>query len=220
MMSTREMELVVRWEEGQRVRWCLANNSMQPSWKHFVPQLGRFRNGICCDPETHSRWRAPGRKVGLVFDLLRLPAGLKWFALDGNAVHTLSDTLTWAPTPQHFQELAVEAQRNPARYTSMTDEVFIAGRLPVLTSTLVGIVVVLRDGERLGPKLACEIAVYAASNSIPVFVQGVVDEPLRAVAETRQVVSVEQVLGDLDGYRPAVSALSVKTSRAPLFATT
>lgn len=166
--NMEKRKLVVRWDDSQRVRRCLAKNSIAASWTHLVPQLGSTRQGICFDPRLGCDWRAQGRSVGLVLDIGRLPASSKWFEFDGNAVHDLSDRLAWTFDAEERKRLVQEAASD-ARYTRSRDEVFIAGHLQDLSGCMVAFWIREENGRVLGSKTAAEIGAYATSHGLPIY---------------------------------------------------
>ncbi|MBK6616359.1 hypothetical protein [Ottowia sp.] len=200
-MSKRK--LVVRWDDSQRIRRCLANNSIAASWTHLVPQLGRTRQGICCDPRLGCDWKAPGRSVGLVLDIARLPASTKWFEFDGNAVHDLTDRLTWTFDAEERKRLVDESASDP-RYTRSRDELFIAGHIRHLSGCMVAFWIRDQRGRELGAKTAADVGAFAASHGLPIY-------RFDPMYSDRREVSLEWMASQIDG---AESGLELEVEAA------
>lgn len=71
----------------------MADNQIRPSWKHFVPQIGKVRTGICLDMLTTSNWRAPHKRIGFVLDAQELAASLPVWEIEGHKVYCLSESM-------------------------------------------------------------------------------------------------------------------------------
>lgn len=158
--------LVIRWVDPAQARRYLQDNQILPSWRHFIPALGKARNGICFDLMTHANWRAPHRRIGLLIDTTKLPEKTPCHAIDGHKVYCLSEQMRWQ-TPQEQRAAAKEARANAHLYSGRADELFVTGTIDRLGSRLSGIVLLETD-RKLGPKLQAEMSAFCADHRIPV----------------------------------------------------
>jgi hypothetical protein len=159
--------LLIRWLTSEQMRSLIENDRIRPSWKHFLPSLGKFRNGICFDMMTTSHWRADHKRIGIVIESTDLPQHVKAHAIEGHKVYTLSESLQWAFDPVKRREDIAQAKKNMDFYSARPDEMFVLGTIDDLGRRLKGIVVI-DPAKKLGPKVSVELQEFSKSNRIPV----------------------------------------------------
>jgi hypothetical protein len=158
---------VVRWVTSEQARRYMEYDQIRPSWKHFVPHLGKVRTGICFDMLTTSNWRESSKRIGFVFDTDELPAGVQSHELEGHKVYSLTESLRWVFDKEELKKRIQEAKVNSNFYSGTPDELFVLGAVDSLGSRLKG-VVVLETGRDLGPACRVELEKFTELNNVPV----------------------------------------------------
>jgi hypothetical protein len=158
---------VIRWVTSEQARRYMEYDQIRPSWKHFVPHLGKVRTGICFDMLTTPNWREPSKRIGFVVDTDALPSGVQSYELDGHKVYSLTESLRSEFDKNEFKKLTQEAKANSTFYSGSPDELFVLGTISSLGSRLKG-VVVLETGRDLGPACRVDLLRFTELNKIPV----------------------------------------------------
>lgn len=165
-MSGDPSKLVIRWVTAEQARRYVEYNQIRPSWKHFIPELGQTRVGICFDMMTTSSWRFEQR-IGLIIETQDLPEKVKSFEIEGHKVYCLSERLSSPMQSDRRRELVIHSKQNSAQYSVDPDELFVAGTIDSLGSRLSG-VVLLDTGRKMGPKVDAEVRGFCSEHQVPV----------------------------------------------------
>jgi len=165
--SSPPSRLVVRWVSAEQARHHVEYNQIRASWKHFVPELGRTRVGVCFDLLTTANWRDGTKQVGIAIDTASLPPTAQRFEFDGHKVFCLSERLAWEFDHAKRLTLMREARKHHDLYTRFPDELFVTGTIDALGERMSGIVL-MNAGRKLGPKCDSEIRDFCNRHGKPV----------------------------------------------------
>lgn len=165
-MPNGPSKLVVRWVTNEQARRYVEYDHIRPSWKHFVPELGQTRVGICFDMMTTSHWRTEQR-IGLVIETKDIPESVRSYEFEGHKVYCLSERLPWEMDVVKRRELIQDAKKNSAQYSANPDELFVAGTIDSLGKRLSG-VVLLDTGRKMGSKVEAEVREFCAKHQVSV----------------------------------------------------
>lgn len=160
-------KVVVRWVTSEQARRYMADDQIRPSWKHFVPQLGKARTGICFDMLTTSDWRAPSKRIGFVIDTDEIPAGVQSCEIVGQRVYVLTEKLRWMTDKAEIRKLVQGEKDKSGVDSDSPDELFVLGTIDSLGRRLKGIVV-LETGRELGPACLVELDKFCEANCVDV----------------------------------------------------
>lgn len=156
-------QLVARWVDPTTARRYLEQNQMRPSWTHFVPQLGKTRNGICFDMMTTSSWRGD-RSIGFLLRPQDLPQPQNAYAFEGHRTFCLQSRLHWTLDRDLLQKELASVQANLRDYIGRPDELFVTHTVDKLGERLRGIV--LLAGLQ-APVFDVEVREFAQRFNVP-----------------------------------------------------
>jgi hypothetical protein len=155
--------LVARWTSPTTARRYLEQNQMRPSWSHFVPQLGKTRNGICFDMMTTSSWRGD-HSIGFLTRPQDLPQPRNAYAFEGHRTYCLASRLQWTLDKGRLHQELAAVQANLQDYVARPDELFVTHTVDNLGERLCGIV--LLSGLN-APVFDGELREFVARHNVP-----------------------------------------------------
>lgn len=158
-------KIVARFGDHNRLLRIFERNRINPSWRHFVPQLGRMRTGICFDLLTTSNWRGDHR-IGVLIDAAKLPTTVKSFEFEGHKVYNLTSRIPWA-SPESARDMVEEVKSNINFYTKEPDELFVVHPILDLGSVMHAIVMIKGD-RAFDEKTELAIKDYSKNHHVPV----------------------------------------------------
>jgi hypothetical protein len=136
---------------------------MRPSWSHFVPQLGKTRNGICFDMMTTSSWRGD-YSIGFLMRPQDLPLPQSAYAFEGHRTYCLASRLQWTRDKGLLHQELVAVQANLQDYVARPDELFVTHTVDNMGSRLCGIVLL---SDLNAPVFDAELREFVARHSVP-----------------------------------------------------
>lgn len=212
------MNLVVRWVTSEQARRYMEYDQIRPSWKHFVPQLGKVRTGICFDMLTTSDWRESSKRIGFVFDPDDISTDVQSCEIVGHRVYELTERLRWVFDKAEMRKLIQEAKDKSGFYSDSPDELFVLGTIDSLGQRLKG-VIVLQTGRELGPACSVELDKFTKAYDVPVL-KVTLDEfsTIRRAPGGFQMKSPEEVsqkAGAIDASCQQMEAAGIALPPAP-----